>query len=100
MPARFGPAGNSEIFSAKYKSSTDAPVFLREMGLDHYEYQCGRGVKVTDKTACALREKAEQNKISLSLHAPYFISAFKRRGRKSVITVLIILCSPAMLLQG
>ncbi len=97
MPARFGPAGNSEIFSAKYKSSTDAPVFLREMGLDHYEYQCGRGVKVTDKTACALREKAEQNKISLSLHAPYFISlsSVEKEKRDNSINYIMQSCDAA-----
>ena len=37
MPAKFGPAGNSDSFSAKYKSSADAPLFLKEMGLDCYE---------------------------------------------------------------
>ena len=49
MSAKFGPAGNSDSFSAKYKSSSDAPVFLKEIGLDCYEYQCGRGVRVSDK---------------------------------------------------
>lgn len=97
MPAKFGPAGNSEIFSAKYKSSTDAPVFLREMGLDHYEYQCGRGVKVTDKTALALREKAEQNEISLSLHAPYFISlsSIEAEKRDNSINYILQSCDAA-----
>lgn len=97
MPAKFGPAGNSEIFSAKYKSSTDAPVFLREMGLDHYEYQCGRGVKVTDKTASALREKAEQNEISLSLHAPYFISlsSVEAEKRDNSINYILQSCDAA-----
>mgnify|MGYP002740214825 CR=1 FL=1 len=58
MLARFGPAGNSEAFSAKYKTTLQAPGYLEAMGLDHYEYQCGRGVRVTDKTAFALRDKA------------------------------------------
>jgi len=34
--AKFGPAGNSESFSAKYKSTVEAPEFLKKMGLDHY----------------------------------------------------------------
>ncbi|NLZ45701.1 MAG: TIM barrel protein [Clostridiales bacterium] len=74
MSAKFGPAGNSESFSAKYKSTLQAPQYLKDMGLDCYEYQCGRGVKVTDKTAFAIRDEAIKNGISLSLHAPYFIS--------------------------
>ena len=97
MPAKFGPAGNSEIFSKKYKSSTDAPIFLREMGLDHYEYQCGRGVKVTDKTASALKEKAEENQISLSLHAPYFISlsSVEAEKRDNSINYILQSCDAA-----
>lgn len=46
MSAKFGPAGNSDSFSAKYKSTADAPSYLKELGLDWYEYQCGRGVKI------------------------------------------------------
>ncbi len=97
MPAKFGPAGNSASFSAKYKSSTDAPIFLKEMGLDHYEYQCGRGVKVTDKTASSLREKAEANGISLSLHAPYFISlsSLEEEKRDNSINYILQSCDAA-----
>lgn len=97
MSAKFGPAGNSEAFSKKYKSSTDAPIFLREMGLDHYEYQCGRGVRVSDKTAAALREKAEQNEISLSLHAPYFISlsSVEKEKRDNSINYILQSCDAA-----
>ena len=51
MPAKFGPAGNSESFSANFKSTIQAPGYLEKMGLDHYEYQCGRGVRVSDKLA-------------------------------------------------
>ena len=82
MAARFGPAGNSEEFSKKYKSTADAPAYLKNMGLDHYEYQCGRGVKVSDKTAFSIRDKALENGISLSLHAPYFISLSSLEAEK------------------
>ena len=97
MNARFGPAGNSESFSAKYKSTVKAPEFLKEMGLDHYEYQCGRGVRVTDKTACAIKEKAEENKITLSLHAPYFISlsSVDEEKRDNSINYIIQSCDAA-----
>ena len=74
MSALFGPAGNSDSFSAKYKSSVDAPKFIKELGIDAYEYQCGKGVRVSDNTAFALFENAEKFGIKLSLHAPYFIS--------------------------
>lgn len=74
MSAKFGPAGNSDSFSAKYKSSSDAPVFLKEMGLDCYEYQCGRGVRVSDKAAEAIRSKAEENGIGCHCMHRIYIS--------------------------
>ncbi len=97
MPAKFGPAGNSESFSKTYKSSTDAPFFLKEMGLDAYEYQCGRGVKVTDKTAADLRQKANECEISLSLHAPYFISlsSVEEEKRDNSINYILQSCDAA-----
>lgn len=97
MPAKFGPAGNSESFSKTYKSSTDAPFFLKEMGLDAYEYQCGRGVKVTNKTAADLRQKANECEISLSLHAPYFISlsSVEEQKRDNSINYILQSCDAA-----
>lgn len=72
MSAKFGPAGNAESFP--YKSSLDAPRWLAEMGLDLYEYQCGKGVNIKEENARVLRERAKQAGITLSLHAPYFIN--------------------------
>ena len=72
MSATFGPAGNAESFP--YKSSVDAPRWLGELGLDCYEYQCGKGVRVKEDTAVALGRQAQEHDISLSLHAPYFIN--------------------------
>ena len=72
MSAKFGPAGNAESFP--YKSSVEAPRWLQELGLDCYEYQCGKGVRVKEETAVALGRQALERGISLSLHAPYFIN--------------------------
>ena len=72
MSAKFGPAGNAENFP--YKSSADAPRWLRELGLDCYEYQCGKGVHVGEATARKIGAAAMENGITLSLHAPYFIN--------------------------
>lgn len=73
--ARFGPAGNSIAFTSEgNKSTMQAPGWLQKMGLNAYEYQCGRGVRVSEATAQALGEKAKQHGIALSLHAPYYIS--------------------------
>ena len=72
MAAKFGPAGNAYAFP--YKSSVDAPLWLRELGLDCYEYQCGKGVNIREDTARRLGQAAREQGISLSLHAPYFIN--------------------------
>ena len=72
MSATFGPAGNAESFP--YKSSVDAPRWLQELGLDCYEYQCGKGVRVKEDTAVALGRQAQEHGVALSLHAPYFIN--------------------------
>lgn len=75
MPARFGPAGNSESFYAAGKKNThEAPRWLSEMGLDAYEYQCGQGVRGSAAAFAKVGEEAKKYGISLSLHAPYFIS--------------------------
>ena len=74
MTAKFGPAGNSDSFSATHKSSLDAPEWIRDFGLDCYEYQCGKGVRVSHETAVVLGQKAREAEIQLSLHAPYFIN--------------------------
>ena len=72
MSARFGPAGNAEDFP--YKSSVHAPRWMAELGLDCYEYQCGKGIHVGEDTARAVGESAQRHGIALSLHAPYFIN--------------------------
>lgn len=75
MSAKFGPAGNSESFAAmKYKSSLDVPEYIEKMGLDAYEYQCGRGVNIGTDKAEQLGALAKAKGIALSLHAPYYIS--------------------------
>lgn len=98
MSALFGPAGNSDSFSKKYKSSTDAPQFIKELGIDAYEYQCGKGVRISDKTASALCENAEKFGIRLSLHAPYFISlsSVEKEKRDNSINYILQSAEAAM----
>lgn len=72
---RFGTAGNPDRFyESGKKKSIEMPAWLKEIGLSAYEYQCSKGVKITEKTAQALGEAAKENDIFLSVHAPYYIS--------------------------
>lgn len=75
MIARFGPAGNGDAFYADgNKSTIQAPAWLHRMGLTAYEYQCGRGVRVSAESAAAVGQAAREHDVQISLHAPYFIS--------------------------
>lgn len=52
---RFGPAGAADSFAAMgYKKTAQMPEYLEKMGLTAFEYQCGRGVRITDEAARAL----------------------------------------------
>ena len=75
MTAQFGPAGNSDSFRAMgYRKTDQVPEYIRRMGLDAYEYQCGRGVRISLEAAQQLGQLATRQGVTLSLHAPYYIS--------------------------
>ncbi len=75
MSAIFGVAGNSDTYTKTVsRSSLQAPAWLASIGLDAYEYQCGKGVHVGETTARAIGKAADEAGIVLSLHAPYFIN--------------------------
>lgn len=75
MTVIFGPSGNSKSFYDEgYKSSVDMPKWLKEKGLDAYEYSCGRGINIGDVTAIKIGEQAKKNDILLSIHSPYYIN--------------------------
>ncbi len=75
MSVKFGPAGNSDSFHEMgYQSFADIPRYVKEKGLQCYEYQCGRGVKISEASAKKLGELAKEQGILLSVHSPYYIS--------------------------
>ncbi|WP_312641946.1 TIM barrel protein [Hydrogenoanaerobacterium sp.] len=94
MSIHFGPAGNSDSFSAQgYKKNTQIPEYLEQLGLNAYEYQCGRGVKISDASAAEFGAAAAEKNIQLSLHAPYFISLSSLEEEKRLGSVNYILQS-------
>ena len=73
--AKFGPGGNGDLFYASGKKSTaEAPAWLKEYGLDAYEYEAGKGVMAGESALRKIGEEAKKHGIHMSLHAPYFIS--------------------------
>ncbi len=94
MAAKFGPAGTGESFSAMgYKNSLDVPQYITRMGLDCFEYQCGRGVNISEEKAKELGKRAAQAGIFLSVHAPYYISMSSVEKEKRLHSVDYILAS-------
>ncbi len=94
MAAKFGPAGNSESFTALgYKHSLQVPEYIERMGLDAFEYQCGRGVNIGTDKAEELGKLAKERSISLSLHAPYYISMSSVEEDKRLNSINYILQS-------
>lgn len=94
MSAKFGPAGNADAFyDAGFKSTWQAPAWLKSLGLSAYEYQCGRGVRLSDTSAEQIRVAAIENGIAVSLHAPYFISLASKEPEKRDNSVRYILDS-------
>lgn len=73
--ATFGPGGNGDWFYSEGKKSTlQSPGWLKEKGLDAFEYEAGNGISGSEATLRAIGDKAREHGILMSLHTPYFIS--------------------------
>lgn len=72
---KFGPSGNSEAFSLAGNTSTEqSAVWVKDMGLDCFEYSFGRGVRIKDETAISIGEAFKNAGVEISVHAPYYIN--------------------------
>ena len=58
----FGPGGNSESFG-KRKFPEQLPEYLASMGLNGYEIERGRGVRISEKSYNLLPGIAKENGI-------------------------------------
>lgn len=94
MSAVFGPAGTADSFkSMGYKKSVQLPEYLAKFGLSHLEYQCGQGVRISDSAAAEIGKAFSDAGMTLSLHAPYFISLSGTDEEKRMNSVNYILAS-------
>ena len=72
---KFGPSGNSESFyNAGYSHTEQAAKFVKDRGLDCFEYSFGRGVRMTESKAISIGEAFLEEGVEISVHAPYFIN--------------------------
>jgi len=71
VSAWFGPAGYPIEFKGRLP---DVAAFLAQEGLNAFEYQAVRGVRVRQEEAELLRREAKRLGIRVSIHAPYYIN--------------------------
>ena len=91
---KFGTAGLDANFTQQgFKKTIEAPVYLEKMGLDAFEYQCGRGVRISEKAAMEFGAACKAKNITLSLHAPYYISMSSLEEEKRLNSIGYILDS-------
>ncbi|MBE6894767.1 MAG: endonuclease IV [Ruminococcaceae bacterium] len=91
---KFGTAGLDANFALQgFKKTIEAPIYLEKMGLDAFEYQCGRGVRVSEKAAAEFGAACREKNITLSLHAPYYISMSSIDEEKRLNSIRYILDS-------
>lgn len=94
---RFGTAGTSDSFAAMgYKTSMDVPEYTARMGLNAFEYQCGRGVRLGLDKAAKMAALATERDILFSVHAPYYISMSSLEEDKRLNSIDYILQSCAL----
>ena len=67
MSAKFGPGGNSlSFYAAGKKSTVDAPKWVKDFGLDCYEYQAGKGLFGSDETFKKIGDEAKKSGIRMA----------------------------------
>ena len=72
---KFGPSGNCESFYAEGNTHTEqAAAFVKNRGLDCFEYSFGRGVRMSEDKAISIGEAFAEQGVEISVHAPYFIN--------------------------
>ena len=71
---QFGTVGSPLATPKKPGGSVGAIEFSRSIGLDTFELGWVQSVRVTEVTCAAIKAKAQEHKVSLSVHAPYFFN--------------------------
>ena len=72
---KFGPSGNSEAYhNAGFIGSSQSATWVKNMGLDLFEYSFGRGVNLSENKAIEIGENFKSQGIEISVHCPYYIN--------------------------
>lgn len=71
---QFGTVGSPKATPKKPGGSVGAIEFSKSIGLEALELGWVRSVRVSEKTCAAIKATGEEQGVSLSVHAPYFIN--------------------------
>ena len=71
---QFGTVGSPLATPKKPGGSVGAIEFSKSIGLNTFELGWVQSVRVTELTCAAIKAKAEEQAVALSVHAPYFIN--------------------------
>lgn len=71
----FGPSGNSVNYAAAgLKTSEQSAKWVKNLGLNAFEYSFGRGVSISDEHALSIGGAFASAGVAISVHAPYYIN--------------------------
>ena len=71
----FGPSGcGEEFYNEGNKSILDVPSWIKNKGLDAYEYSFGHGYQMSSELAVKAGNLFREYNIKLSIHAPFYIN--------------------------
>jgi deoxyribonuclease IV len=79
---RFGPAGIPAAIPATARSTVSGIAYCRKIGLSAMEVEFVHGVKMGEEKARQAALTAEENDVSLSCHAPYYINCCAKEKQK------------------
>lgn len=72
---KFGPSGNSAAFvEAGNKNTEQSALWVKNLGLDCFEYSFGRGVRLSTEKAKSIANAFAVADVEISVHAPYYIN--------------------------
>lgn len=92
MNIKFGPAGmNNAFLLEKTNKLISYPSYIGNLNLDAYEYQCGHGIRISQKMANEFGQECKKNSIYISIHSPYYISLSSIEPQKRKNSVKYIL---------
>lgn len=72
---KFGPSGApTRFYEEGFKHTEQMPEWVKNNGLDCFEYSFGRGINLSPDKAEKIRLAFQKSDIEISVHAPYYIN--------------------------